>query len=88
MREPQEPYLSAREGPVLSRDEIQAYLYGISEADVPPTLITRWVAGEQFDAVALLDCFRGDARRAVASHDESLGIVRLAVERLEALVAR
>lgn len=71
--------------PVLSLAEFQSYTYGLPETAIVPGTMTRWVAGEPVELADLLECFRGEAAEVAASSDESLEIVRLALERLEAM---
>lgn len=78
-------WLSVEDRPLLSLAEFQSYAYGLPEAAVVPSTLTRWVAGEPVEFADLLQCFRGEAAEAAASSDESLEVVRLARERLEAM---
>jgi hypothetical protein len=78
-------YLYVGEDPVLSLADYQAYAYGLPEDANVPSLLTRWLSGEDVGLSSLLECFRGPAREVASSSDESLEIVRRAVERLEAL---
>jgi hypothetical protein len=78
-------YLYVQDQPVLSLAEFQSYAYGLPETAVVPGTLTRWVAGEPVEPADLLQCFRGEAAEAASSSDESLEIVRLALERLEAI---
>jgi hypothetical protein len=78
-------YLYVQDQPVLSLAEFQSYAYGLPETAVVPGSLTRWVAGEPGDVADLLQCFRGEAAEAASSSDESLEIVRVALERLEAV---
>jgi hypothetical protein len=78
-------YLYIQDQPVLSLAEFQSYGYGLAETAVVPGTLTRWVAGDPVELADLLECFRGEAAEAASSSDESLEIVRLAIERLEAL---
>jgi len=78
-------YLYVQDQPVLSLAEFQSYAYGLPEAAIVPGTLTRWVSGEPVELGDLVECFRGEAAEAASSSDESLEIVRLAVERLGAL---
>jgi hypothetical protein len=78
-------YLHVQDQPVLSLAEFQSYNYGLPETAIVPGTLTRWVAGEPVELADLLECFRGEAAEAASSSDESLEIVRLALERLEAV---
>jgi hypothetical protein len=81
----EQQYLYVQDQPVLSLAEFQSYTYGLPETAIAPETLTRWVAGEPTELADLLECFRGEAAEAASSSDESLGIVRLALERLEAV---
>ncbi|HTA98170.1 MAG TPA: hypothetical protein VK730_11075 [Solirubrobacteraceae bacterium] len=81
----EQQYLYVQDQAVLSLAEFQSYTYGLPETAIVPGTLTRWVAGEPVDLDDLLECFRGEAAEAASSSDESLEIVRLAIERLEAL---
>ena len=82
----EQKYLCVQDQPVLSLAEFQSYTYGLPETAIVPDTLTRWVAGEPVEFADLLECFRGQAAEAAASSDESLEIVRLALERLEAML--
>ena len=81
----EQQYLYVQDQPVLSLAEFQSYTYGLPETAIAPGILTRWVAGEPTELADLLECFRGEAAEAASSSDESLEIVRLALERLEAV---
>ena len=72
--------------PILSLAEFQSYTYGLAEDAVPPLTLTRWMAGDALRADELLDCLHGEARAAAGDSDEALEIVRLAIERMNAVL--
>lgn len=71
--------------PILSFAEFESYAYGLSEDAVPPQTLTRWMTGDALSADELLDCLHGEAVAAASDSDEALEIVRLAIERTNAL---
>lgn len=75
-------FLFADGEPILSLAEFQRFAYGLPEDAVPPEVLTRWVAGEEFEPSRLLACFEEEATEVAASSDESLEVLRLAGERL------
>jgi hypothetical protein len=76
-------FLFAEGQPILSLAEFQRFAYGLPEDAVPPEVLTRWVAGEEFEPSRLLACFEEEAAEAAASSDESLEVLRLAADRLK-----
>jgi hypothetical protein len=78
-------YLYFQDQPILSLKEFDSYVYGLPEDAVSPITLSRWAFGEPIELSELLDCLRNDAVVAAGDSDESLQIVRLALERLEAL---
>jgi hypothetical protein len=76
-------FLFAEGQPILSLAEFQRFAYGLPEDAVPPEVLTRWVAGEEFEPSRLLACFEEEAAEVAASSDESLEVLRQAVDRLK-----
>lgn len=76
-------YLFVGGEPILSLAEFQSYAYGLPEGEEAPQLMSRWLAGEDVKARDLVHCLRHEAIAVAASSDESLEIVRLALERLQ-----
>lgn len=78
-------FLCVEGKPILSHAEFQSYTYGLAEDAVPPETLTRWMTGDALSANELLECLHGEAMAAAADSDEALEIVRLAIERTNAL---
>lgn len=81
----EEQFLSVKGQPILSLAEFQRYAYGLPEEVAAPETLTRWAGGEEMEPSQLLHCLQREATEAAASSDESLEVVRLAIERLERL---
>jgi hypothetical protein len=80
-----EQFLSVKGQPILSLAEFQRYAYGLPEEVGAPETLTRWAGGEEMEPSRLLQCLQEEATEAASSSDESLEVVRLAIERLQSM---
>lgn len=81
-------YLYSGGEPILSMAEFQSYAYGLPEGEETPETLFRWSMGEAIAPRELAQCLHREGTAAASSSDESLEIVRRALDRLRAAFPR